>query len=214
MNYQAHYDRLMLRAVGRVLVGYSEKHHVLPKCLGGGNSKDNLVRLTPEEHYVAHLLLVKLHPGHFGLLWSAMAMTNHTKRMGRQNKVYGWLRRRFAERIGDSKRGGKASPETVQKMIVAKTGTHWGFHTEATKLKMNAASKGKPKSEAHRAALSVAKTGTKRPPRSDEWRQRQSAGIKAAFAGKDYADRRTPEYRAKQSAQSLISWARRKEGVM
>lgn len=27
---------------------YSEIHHIIPKCMGGGDSSDNLVRLSPE----------------------------------------------------------------------------------------------------------------------------------------------------------------------
>lgn len=36
-----------------------ELHHILPKCMGGDNAKTNLVRLTPREHYICHLLLPK-----------------------------------------------------------------------------------------------------------------------------------------------------------
>lgn len=39
---------------------YYENHHIVPKSLGGNNSKDNLVRLTGREHFVCHLLLVKM----------------------------------------------------------------------------------------------------------------------------------------------------------
>lgn len=39
--------------------GYFESHHILPKSLGGTNQKINLVLLTPREHYIAHLLLVR-----------------------------------------------------------------------------------------------------------------------------------------------------------
>lgn len=42
---------------------YSEKHHILPRCLGGDNSKDNLIRLTAKEHYLVHLLLTKMGEG-------------------------------------------------------------------------------------------------------------------------------------------------------
>jgi hypothetical protein len=38
-----------------------EKHHILPKSLGGDDSKENLVLLTPREHYLAHWLLYKIH---------------------------------------------------------------------------------------------------------------------------------------------------------
>ncbi len=36
---------------------YKERHHIIPRCLGGSNNKDNLIDLYPEEHYDAHRLL-------------------------------------------------------------------------------------------------------------------------------------------------------------
>lgn len=40
--------------------GYTENHHIIPKSLGGTNEFDNLVLLLPREHYIAHLLLIKM----------------------------------------------------------------------------------------------------------------------------------------------------------
>jgi len=40
-----------------------EKHHILPRSLGGTNNPTNLVLLTPREHFIAHLLLTKLYTG-------------------------------------------------------------------------------------------------------------------------------------------------------
>jgi hypothetical protein len=40
-----------------------ERHHIIPKSLGGDNSKENLVNLTPREHFVCHRLLVKMTRG-------------------------------------------------------------------------------------------------------------------------------------------------------
>jgi len=40
-------------------VGYTEKHHIIPKSFGGDNSKTNLIDLSAKHHYVAHLLLAK-----------------------------------------------------------------------------------------------------------------------------------------------------------
>lgn len=39
---------------------YFETHHIVPKSLGGTDDKNNLVNLTAREHYIAHLLLVKI----------------------------------------------------------------------------------------------------------------------------------------------------------
>lgn len=46
--------------VRKSLDGYIERHHIIPKSLGGNNSIDNLVTLTPKEHFVVHHLLTKM----------------------------------------------------------------------------------------------------------------------------------------------------------
>lgn len=38
---------------------YYEKHHILPRSLGGTNDKENLVLLTSREHFLCHWLLTK-----------------------------------------------------------------------------------------------------------------------------------------------------------
>jgi hypothetical protein len=42
---------------------YFEKHHIIPKSIGGTNEKLNLVLLTFREHFVCHRLLVKMTEG-------------------------------------------------------------------------------------------------------------------------------------------------------
>jgi hypothetical protein len=39
---------------------YYERHHIVPKSLGGRNNKENLVSLTAREHFICHMLLVKM----------------------------------------------------------------------------------------------------------------------------------------------------------
>lgn len=61
MNYLAVYWKLILRAQRREYPeGDYEIHHIIPRSYGGSNKKDNKVALTPKEHHVAHLLLVKM----------------------------------------------------------------------------------------------------------------------------------------------------------
>jgi len=38
-----------------------ERHHIIPKAIGGLNNKGNLVLLTPKEHYICHRLLVEIY---------------------------------------------------------------------------------------------------------------------------------------------------------
>lgn len=96
MNYQRIYDQLVERAKDRVLEGYQERHHIVPRCLGGSDENNNLVGLTPDEHFFAHVLLVKIHPEHHGLIHAANNMGRGHKGR-RTRKMYGWLKRRFAE---------------------------------------------------------------------------------------------------------------------
>jgi hypothetical protein len=42
---------------------YFESHHIIPVSLGGSSRKANLVLLTAKEHFIAHLLLYKMHTG-------------------------------------------------------------------------------------------------------------------------------------------------------
>ncbi|MGZ7204812.1 HNH endonuclease signature motif containing protein, partial [Streptococcus pyogenes] len=60
MDYQRHYNSLMDRAKYRNLNCYKELHHIIPRCMGGSDDKDNLVYLTAAEHFVAHQLLLKM----------------------------------------------------------------------------------------------------------------------------------------------------------
>jgi hypothetical protein len=60
MNYEKVYNDLIIRANNRLIEGYSENHHIIPKSFGGSNKDDNLVRLTAREHFIAHLLLYKM----------------------------------------------------------------------------------------------------------------------------------------------------------
>ena len=40
-----------------------EKHHIIPKSLGGTDNKNNIVVFTPREHCLAHMLLAKMYNG-------------------------------------------------------------------------------------------------------------------------------------------------------
>ena len=64
-KYTATYYRLVDRARGKTksINDGNQTHHILPRCLGGTNSPDNLVVLTYKEHRVAHRLLTKMVSG-------------------------------------------------------------------------------------------------------------------------------------------------------
>lgn len=66
MNYVKAYDNLIAKGKLRgndkgKLNYYTEAHHIIPKSLGGNDDVSNLVLLTGREHFIAHLLLSKIH---------------------------------------------------------------------------------------------------------------------------------------------------------
>lgn len=146
MNYQVIYDRLMDRAKVRVITGYTERHHIIPRCLGGDDSSENLVSLTPEEHYVAHQLLVKVHPTNHGLKYAVVKMTSGKYR---NNKLYAWIRKAYSE----SKRGRKNSPEHVAKVAAAHRGLR---RSDETRARIASSKVGKSRPESVKRAVSTA----------------------------------------------------------
>ena len=59
-KYTTWYNNIISSAKLRTNYGYTERHHIIPKSLGGDNSKDNLIDLTAREHFVCHWLLTKM----------------------------------------------------------------------------------------------------------------------------------------------------------
>jgi len=87
----------MERSKDRHLEGYVERHHIIPRCLGGTDAADNIAVLTPEEHFVAHQLLIKIYPNCPPLINAAIIMTIHHTDVRANNKLFGWLRRQASK---------------------------------------------------------------------------------------------------------------------
>ncbi len=63
MDYQRIYNALIEKAQSRESVeGYTEKHHIVPRSMGGSDDRSNMVILTYPEHMLSHHLLAKIHP--------------------------------------------------------------------------------------------------------------------------------------------------------
>ena len=63
-KYTRIYYQIIEAARTRVVIdGYTEKHHIIPRSIGGNDSKSNLVVLTAREHFVCHWLLSKMTSG-------------------------------------------------------------------------------------------------------------------------------------------------------
>lgn len=155
-KYYKIYHQIINRAKNRTLSTYCETHHIVPKSLGGSNTKENLVRLTAREHFVCHLLLTKMHEGKnkdkmIYAVWAMTTLQNEYQQRYRINsRTYELLRIQYS------------TLKSIQ--LKGKSGRK---HSEATKKKI---------SEAH--------TGKKRKPMSKESKEKLSISLRGKNLGK------------------------------
>ena len=121
MNYERIYSEFIADRLTKqpVKPDYFEKHHILPECLGGSGREDNIVKLTPEDHLFAHIVLAKIHGGR---LWAAVqAMcrlvvekNDHRSKI-RERIKFGHIRRSLASYYRSLMSGpsGKCSDKTI-----------------------------------------------------------------------------------------------------
>jgi NUMOD3 motif len=225
MNYQKIYNNLIDRANSRLVEDYVEKHHIIPRCLGGTDSKENIVNLYPEEHYLAHLLLCKLNKGNSKLLYAAMNMTsgamiNNGKR---NNKAYGWLRRQYAESMSGDNNPARRIPNLQKEAAKKRVGQK---RSEETKIKMSQAQKGRTVSD--ETKLKMAEAAKKRPPISDETRQKlkqrtpnkgmlgrtMSEETRAKMSASQQGKKMSEEAKAKMRIAAKIREAKKREKIL
>ena len=205
MNYKDIYENLINRGIneGRIkrrksslFFVYYENHHILPKCLGGTNNQDNLVLLTPEEHFLAHQLLVKIYPYEYKLLLALLRMSGKGNRYRScNNKLYGWIKRRINEqrvvsketRLRMSLSAKSQSAEKKAAISVKLKGrispNKGNKYTDEQKAQMSKSNKGKPGanlgktfSEETKRKMSEAKKGI---PKSEEHKRNMSIAQQA-----------------------------------
>jgi hypothetical protein len=158
MNYQLIYTQLINRGKTRELTGYKERHHIIPKCIGGNDNPDNLVYLTAREHFIAHKLLCEIHPDDtklFHAYWMMSTTNITTKFYQREYKVSSYEYDRLKTKAAEISRARfinqPKSEEHKQKLRKPKT--------EAHKKHMSQSFKGRKFSIETRKKLSIANTG-------------------------------------------------------
>ena len=159
MDYQTIYDKLIEKAKLRSsLIGYSEKHHIVPVCMGGSNELDNLVRLTFKEHYVAHHLLYKIHKtSKLAYAWFSMCRTSGNQSRIITSKMYEIAKKAHSDELKESLKGSgnpfygkKHTKETLEKIRIQNIGKK---ASEETKKKMSNTRLGVKKTEEHKAKI-------------------------------------------------------------
>ena len=172
-KYQKWYDHLIDRARNRTIEGYVERHHIVPRSLGGTNEKSNLVALTAREHLIAHMLLPRFVENK-APMWQAVWMMMNTQGRKLTGRLYEQARiecrgickgrkmsPEFCAKISAARKGIKRSPETLAKISAANKGRKRSPEHIA---KHAAALKGRKYSPEHRAKISAARKGIKKSP--------------------------------------------------
>ena len=173
-KYQKWYNSIVENAkLNKKKKGY-ERHHIIPKSLGGSNSVSNLVYITAREHFVCHWLLTKIYNGEAKskMIYALNGMKRNGKCTERYetpitSRVYEKLKKQFSEVHSATMKGrepwNKGIPITEdqrKKNSIAATGKKRSAEAiaktvakqtgqkrkEETKNKISAALKGKPKS--------------------------------------------------------------------
>jgi len=132
-KYLTWYENLVAKAKSRPLPnGYIEQHHVIPVCLGGDNTPENIIALTAREHYIAHLLLWKMSmdkKSHNKMTMALHVMVNGSgnKKQNRSylvpSRIYEANRKEYVKVVSEIMsgptnvwKGRKHSEETIEKM--------------------------------------------------------------------------------------------------
>ena len=200
-KYHKWYDQLIDRARTRTLTGYVERHHIVPKSLGGTNEASNLVRLTAREHLIAHMLLPKFVEDS-APMWSALWSMMNTRGLRTTSSIYEQARVEHAKAASEFHTGkpkpvvsrtlkGRKRPQEVSDKISAIRKARpvgccnrpdgWVMPQKQRKA-LSLATKGKKKSAAHTAANSASHKGIKQSPetitkRVATFKARQAAGL-------------------------------------
>ena len=205
-KYSNTYIKICLRAFGRQqdVTQYYEKHHIVPKSLGGKNTKLNLVCLTGREHFICHWLLTKFTTGkdRSKMIYAWHTMTyvssDNQKRYVPSSRVFEIIKKENAKARSEATKGiflgeknsfyGKTHSDIVKQNIgeSKKGNTYWvgRKHSDSAKRKIASFHLGRKASEETRKKMSKTRAGKPSYVRTDEIKQ------KMAEAQRKYIERK------------------------
>jgi hypothetical protein len=167
-KYTRWYNQIVANAQNRITEGYTERHHIQPRSLGGADTADNLVELTAREHFICHWLLTKMTAGEDRYKMINALRMMRAEKEGQQrydtaitSRVYETIKKEYAK-LQSERFSGKNNP------MYGRT------HTEEAKRAIKEKNTGKKLTEEQVARQVAAQTGRKRSPFSEEWRAKMS----------------------------------------
>lgn len=136
------YIQNILSSRGRFACGkeYHERHHIVPRSIGGCDDDENLIDLYAREHYEAHKLLYEENPNNEAIAFAWWMMsTKNDKTAGRYELT--------ADEYELAKAALSIAQSKVKKELFANKENHPMFgrtQSEDSKEKMRKAKRGKP----------------------------------------------------------------------
>jgi hypothetical protein len=174
MDYLKIYNKITDNGKNRILTGYTETHHIIPKCMGGSNDNWNLVKLTAKEHFICHLLLCEIYPKNKKLrfaLWNMCNVSrNYQERYKVSGKLYEIIRKEYSESISgenNPRYGVKLTDDIKQKISNGRIGKYFGdknpffgkTHTDEAKEKIRITSSKHRHSDETKLKMSLTRKG-------------------------------------------------------
>lgn len=191
-KYSKWYANIIAAAQVRSISGYSEKHHIIPKALGGDNSKANLVRLTAKEHFICHRLLPKMTCGmaRSKMLYAQWSMLRKDKDQARHipnsatfQKIKMAMAAENTVRLTGTKRTAETKAVLSAQKLGARNPMYGTTRSAEIKAKVSATMTGMKKSEEYIKNMSAQRAGEGNPmfgvTHSAEARAKISAAIAA-----------------------------------
>ena len=183
MDYNKIYNQLIQRAISENRSKhngiYYEKHHIIPKCLGGDDKKSNLVLLTAREHFIAHWILTKIYPDNYKIIYAFNSFCLTSRNYRQVSNNYKYAKELHIESIRNNLEVRKKNSDALKQLIWMIDGNNKNIRvhkdlvpkflklgcrlgriikyrrpaSEETKLKISKSNKGKPVNDTTREKI-------------------------------------------------------------
>lgn len=183
----------ILETRGRFACGeeYHERHHIVPKCMGGTNEKENLIDLFAREHFEAHRMLALENPEHKGLVYAWWNMAHMNQANQRDYEI-------TAEEYEEARiKFSNIHSEAIKGKYSGENSYMYGKHlSDETKEKLRQQRIGKPIPEETKKKISKATSGNNNP-------NYGKRGVKSPNYGRKHSDETKKKIRDAHKKENL-----------
>jgi len=188
-KYKTWYNSITANAKNRTIDGYVERHHIIPRSLGGSDDKENLVDLTAREHFICHWLLIKMYSGEpkAKMVYALNGMKRngqYTQRYETKitSRVYENLKKEFSIVHSATMKGrtahNKGVPATEEQKEKNRKSALGKKMSPESIAKGVAKRKGQKRTEEQKARMKASMIGIKKGPMSDAEKTKRSVALK------------------------------------